>query len=103
MSKRDFFDPKFENAIMNIRVSALEDENKVLRKNILWIFGTLAVLLGAFAGGLTAKQEKLEARIVALEEENQRRDCQQDAEAVGAGYVFVAKGAESECYPLYSE
>lgn len=103
MSKRKFFDPEFADAIMDIRVSILEEENQTRRKTLSFMGCITAIVIGAFAGISVARQEKLETRIVALEQENQRRDCQQEAESMGAGYVFIARGAETECWPLYSD
>ena len=70
MSKHKFFDPEFADAIMDVRVSTLEEESQVQRKTFSFIACIIAIVIGVFAGINVAQHEKMEARIVVLEQEN---------------------------------
>lgn len=102
-NRKDFFDAEFSDVIMDIRVSSLEDKIKSQNRFMSFILCLFALLIGTTFCLSGIWQDKLEKRIVALEQEIQHQDCRKEAESVGAGYAFIANGVETECYPLYSD
>lgn len=102
MNKRKF-DPEFESMMTNIRVASLaeESENRYSLAGIVGLALAVTLLVTTFA--FTRDIGKIHGRVTALEQKVAEEQCRREAESVGAGYRFVAKGAQSECYPLYSD
>lgn len=80
-----------------------ENKSTVTDGEALIILFFLSIVIGVMHGVNSSHYHKLEKRVVALEQEIARQDCEKEAQAVGAAYMFIANGTESECYPLYTE